>query len=81
MNATLYSPAVLEEDAPTIYEILGATIAPGLAAVIALYEQRGGFSGPRCRPCKTGNCFHMSPGDSPYCADCQWPARRAKAMR
>jgi hypothetical protein len=64
-----YSPAVLEEDRPTVYESLGMVLAPGLAAALALYESRGGFGGPRCRPCES--CFSMSEADSPYCARCR----------
>lgn len=74
-----YSPAVLEEDRPTVYESLGHALAPGLASSLALYEQRGGFSGPRCRPCQT--CFSMSEADAPYCRRCRMEAeRRAMAQ-
>jgi len=64
-----YSPAVLEEDRPTVYEMLGAALAPGLAAGLAIYEARGGFAGPRCFPCES--CFSMSEADSPFCARCR----------
>lgn len=78
-----YSSAVLEEDQPTIYESLGALVAPGMAASLALYEDRGGFAvGPRCRPCIGRSCNRMSEADAPFCADCRREhERRAMASR
>lgn len=78
-----YSPAVLEEDRPTVYEMLGQALAPGLASGLALYEARGGFAGPRCRPCTGSGCMSMSEADSPFCARCRIDADRralAKAL-
>lgn len=74
-----YSPAVLREDEPTIFEALGGAIAPGLATSLALYEERGGFRGPRCRPCIGRGCHSMSEANAPYCGRCR-KAHEARAM-
>lgn len=72
-----YSPAVLLEDRPTVYETLGRALAPGLAAAIVLHESRTA----RCRPCLGRSCNSMSEAYSPYCARCRVTRERAELAK